>query len=201
MPLSWEFLTPLRIVEILGVLTGLVCVWLYIREKVSAWPLTILSASLFIVLFLDARLYANAGLQVFFIVLALYGWRQWQRGGAEKTGVSVSRITRNVAVLLLLLTATASALFTFVLGSATNAAEPLWDSLATTMSLAAQWMLARKILENWLVWIAADIIFAVVYVQSALYVTAGLYAVYLVMATAGFLTWRRSLGNPDVSAR
>ncbi len=191
----WELLTPLRIVEILGVLTGLVCVWLYIREKVSAWPITIISASLFVVLFLDARLYANVGLQVFFIVLAVYGWHQWQRGGIEKTGVSVSRITGRVAVLLLLLTAAASALFAAVLGSATNAAEPLWDSLATAMSLAAQWMLAKKILENWLVWIAADIIFVAVYVQSALYVTAGLYIVYLVMATAGFLAWRRSLGN------
>lgn len=191
-----ELFTPLRIIEILGVLTGLVCVWLYIREKVLAWPITIISASLFIILFLDARLYANVGLQVFFIVLAVYGWHQWQRGGTEKAGVSVSRISGIVAVLLLLLTAAASAVLALVLGSVTNAAEPLWDSLATAMSLAAQWMLARKILENWLVWIAADIIFVAVYVQSALYVTAGLYVVYLVMATTGFLTWRRSLCSP-----
>lgn len=190
-----ELLTPLGIVEILGVLSGLVCVWLYIREKVSAWPITIISASLFVVLFLHARLYANVGLQGFFIVLAVYGWRQWQSGGAEKTGVPVSRITGGAALLLLLITAAASALLTTVLDSATNAAEPLWDSLATAMSLAAQWMLAKKILENWLVWIAADIIFVYVYVQSALYVTAGLYIVYLVMATTGFLAWRRSLGN------
>ncbi len=187
--------------EIVAVATGFVCVWLYVRQVVWSWPATILSAALFFLVFYEARLYANMGLQLMFIGVAVYGWNQWLRGGETGTGVVVHKVTRAHAILLGTVTAIASAVLFFVLRSATDASQPLWDSIATALSLTGQWMLARKILENWLVWIVADLIFIGTYVEAELYPTAALYAAFLVLAVMGYFSWRRTLahGRPIAS--
>ena len=177
-------------VEILAVATGFLCVLLYIRQNVWSWPITIVSAALFFALFFEARLYANMGLQLVFAGVAVYGWHQWLRGGAEGKGVTVRRTSGHEAVALVALTAGATLGLFFVLRSFTDASVPMWDSGATALSLAAQWMLARKMLENWLVWIVADLIFVAIYLTAGLYLTAALYGAYLGLAVKGYLTWR-----------
>ena len=188
-----DFLAQLNYVEVFGVITGFLCVWLYIRQNVWSWPVAIVSAALFIVVFMQAQLYAATGLQGIYIVLAVYGWYQWLYGGAQHSGVRVSRVTGTTAVVLLVLVTAGTVLLAFALAAYTNAALPLWDSLATVMSLAAQWMLAKKILENWLVWIVADALFVGIYLFQDLYLTAGLYVVYLGLAVSGFIAWRKSM--------
>ncbi len=178
-------------IEILAVATGFLCVWLYIRQAAWSWPVTIVSAALFFALFLEARLYANMGLQAVFIAVAFYGWHQWLRGGSGGKGVTVRHVTRTEAAVLGALTVAAGLILYFVLCTYTDAATPLWDSTATALSLTGQWMLARKMLENWLVWIAADIIFIAIYLGTGLYLTAALYAAYLGLAVAGYVTWRK----------
>ena len=194
-----DFLEQLNYVEVFGVITGFLCVWLYIRQNVWSWPVAIVSAALFIVVFMQAQLYAATGLQGIYIILAVYGWYQWLYGGAQHSGVHVSRVTGATAIVLLILVAAGTVLLAFPLAAYTNAALPLWDSLATVMSLAAQWMLAKKILENWLVWIAADAFFVGIYLYQDLYLTAGLYVVYLGLAVSGFIAWRKSMRADEVA--
>ncbi len=179
-----------NVVEALAVATGFLCVWLYIRQIVWSWPVTIVSAALFFALFLEARLYANMGLQLVFVGVAVYGWHQWLRGGAEGKGVTVRRTPGKEAAVLAAVTAGAGLCLFLVLRSYTDASVPLWDSIATALSLAGQWMLARKRLENWLVWIAADLIFVAIYLTAGLYLTAALYAAYLGLAVKGYFAWR-----------
>ena len=188
-----DFLARVNYIEVAGVVTGFLCVWLYIRQHVWAWPISIVSAALFIVVFVQAHLYAATGLQGIYIVLAVYGWYQWLYGGSQHSGVRVSRLTGPVAAVLAGLVVAGTGVLAFPLASYTNAALPLWDSLATVMSLAAQWMLAKKILENWLVWIVADALFVGIYLYQDLYLTAALYVAYLGLAVSGLLTWRRSM--------
>ena len=188
-----DFLAQLNYVEVLGVVTALVCVWLYTRQNVWSWPLTIVSAGLYMVVFFQARLYADVGLQGVYIVVAVYGWYEWLFGGPQRSALPVSRLARTTALVLLGLVAAGTALLAVPLATFTNASLPFWDSLTTAMSLVGQWMLARKILESWLVWIVADTIYVGIFVYKALYLTAGLYIVFLILAVLGFIEWRKSL--------
>ncbi len=191
-----DFLAQLNYVEVFGVVTALVCVWLYTRQNVWSWPLTIVSAGLYMIVFFQARLYADVGLQGVYIVVAVYGWYEWLFGGPQHSVLPVSRLTRTMALVLLGLVAAGTGVLAVSLATYTNASLPFWDSLTTAMSLVGQWMLARKILESWLVWIVADTIYIGIFIYKALYLTAGLYAVFLALAVSGFIEWRKSIQNP-----
>ena len=193
-----EFLSQLNYIEVFGVITALGCVWLYTRQNVWSWPLTIISAGLYAVVFFQARLYADVGLQGVYIAVAVYGWYEWLFGGPQQSVLVVSRLGRNVGLVLLGLVIVGTGVMAYPLAAYTNASLPFWDSLTTVMSLVAQWMLAKKILESWLVWIVADTIYVGIFLYKALYLTAGLYVVFLGLAVSGFIAWRKSMRDEGV---
>ncbi|HEX2080072.1 MAG TPA: nicotinamide riboside transporter PnuC [Longimicrobium sp.] len=174
--------------EAAGVVTGAVCVWLVVRENVWNFPVTLANVSLFSVLFFQARLYADAGLQVVYFVLALIGWYLWLRGGEHRSRLRVSRVGRTELTAVLLSGAALTLVLWMTLRHAGGSAS-FFDALTTSISLCAQWLLNRKKVENWHFWIVADIIYIPLYAYKELYLTAGLYAVFLVMATMGLLHW------------
>ncbi|MDB4917818.1 MAG: nicotinamide mononucleotide transporter PnuC [Gemmatimonadetes bacterium] len=180
--------------EWIAAVVGAISVYLSVRQNIWSWPTAIVNVVLYTVVFYDARLYADMGLQVIYAVLSVYGWYEWLYGGANKTELRVSRtgpFTR--AVLAVISLAGAVALGAFLRG-ATDAALPFMDSFLSSTSLAAQWMMTKKKLESWLVWIFVDVLYVGMYVFKHLYVTAGLYAVFLVLAVRGYIDWRRSMG-------
>jgi len=188
-----DILGSVNYVEAVGFVTGVVCVWLYTRENVWSWPIGLLNALLFVVVFFQARLYADAGLYVIYAVLSVYGWYQWLRGGTEQSALEISRVTPRAALVLLGLVVVGVAGLATGLATYTDAALPFWDSLTTAMSLAGQWMLAKKLFENWLVWITVDVIYVGVYIARELYLTAGLHGIYLGLAILGYFAWRNSM--------
>lgn len=180
--------------ELVGVLFGIGSVWLIARESVWGWPTGLVNVGLFVLVFYEARLYADMGLQVFYVALCAYGWYAWLRGGPGHTSLRVRRAPmRHLAVL-----GAAGALAAAGLGIAlhrhTDASLPYVDSATTACSLVAQWMQTRKWLENWLVWIAVDVVYVGMYIYKQLYLTAGLYTIFLGLAVVGLRHWRRSLG-------
>lgn len=179
--------------EIAGVLFGVVAVWLTVRQNVWCWPTGLVNVGLFIVVFWQARLYADMGLQVVYVALCAYGWWSWLHGGEGHGALRVSRAPAR----LLWAVAAGGAVAAFVLGVTlkrhTDASLPFWDSTTTSYSLAAQWLQTRKWIENWTVWIAVDILYVGIYVAKSLYLTAALYAVFLALAVRGHLEWRRDL--------
>ncbi len=189
-----DFLAQLSYVEGVAVVTSFLCVWFYTRQNVWSWPLAIVSAVLYIFVFFQARFYAQMVLQGVYIIISIYGWYQWLYGGAQQGALKVSRVTRATALVLAGIVVVGTGVVAYVLATyTTNAAIPFWDALTTVMSLTAQWMLAKKILENWLVWIVADIIYVGMFVYQGLYLTAILYAGFWVLAILGFLAWRKSM--------
>lgn len=184
--------------EIVGVATGILGVWLTTRQRIWCWPVGIVSVASFIVVFLRARLYGAMALQGVYVALLLYGWYAWTRGGEGHGALSVSRVTRRLGAVLLMLGAAASMLGGAWLRSRTDEALPWVDALTTSFSLVAQWMQARKLLENWLVWMAVDVLYVGMSLSQGLNLTAGLYAVYIGLAVLGFRDWRRSM--PAVSS-
>jgi len=183
--------------ESAAVLFGIVSVYLSVRENIWSWPTAIVNVTLYIFVFYQARLYADMSLQVVYIGISLYGWYEWLHGGRGKSRLEVSRGTRRLSLLLAGIGVVAAAILGTLLARSTNAALPYLDSTTTTTSLIAQWMMARKILENWLVWIAVDVVYIGMFVYKSLILTAGLYAVFLVLSLTGYFQWKRSLHSPQ----
>lgn len=177
--------------ELVAAVSGLLAVWLIVRQDMRAWPFGILTGTLYIVIFAQARLYAGALLQVFYVGLQAYGWYSWRRGLGDGRRLPVSRASARLLALLVVLGAAGTAALGTAL-SRTDQALPYWDSFITAFSLVAQWMVARKLLENWVVWFVVDGIAVGVYVKMGLPFTAVLYAAYLWLAVAGWREWRAS---------
>ena len=183
-------------IEIAAALFGVVAVYLSVRQNVWNWPVGIVNVALYVVVFYRARLYADMGLQVIYIVLALYGWYQWLYGGPGRTTLPVARASpRQLFFATAVGTAGAWAIGA-LLARYTNASLPHLDAALTSASLVAQWMATRKLLENWLLWIAADVVYIGMFIYKRLYPTAALYFVFTALAIWGYEQWKRTLRAP-----
>ena len=183
--------------EIFAVVFGIVSVYLSTREHIWSWPTALVNVSLYFIVFLEAKLYADMGLQVVYFALSLYGWYEWLYGGEQRTELHVSRITRSLGVRLAVIGVGSAVLLGTLLARFTDAALPYLDSLTTSTSLVAQWMMTRKILENWAVWVAVDVVYIGMFISKQLYLTAGLYAVFFVLAVMGFRQWKKSFTDRE----
>ena len=179
--------------ELIAAVVGAVSVYLSVRQNIWSWPTAIVNVVLYTLVFYDAKLYADMGLQVIYAVLSLYGWYEWLHGGENKTELHVSRTGPRLGVVLAIIGLAGAGILGVVLRGATDAALPFMDSFLSSTSLVAQWMMTKKKLENWLVWIAVDMLYVGMFIFKHLYLTAGLYAVFLVLAVRGYIDWRRSL--------
>ena len=179
--------------EAAGVLFGLIGVVLTVRQSIWCWPAGLANVTLFMVVFFHAHLYGSMGLQAVYFGLSVYGWRQWLRGGAGSGRLAVSRTPRRWALGLAAAAIVAAAATGQILSVHTDAALPRLDAALTACSLVAQWMTTRKWIETWLVWIAVDAVYVGMYASQQLHVTAVLYAVFLVLAVAGWREWRQSM--------
>jgi nicotinamide mononucleotide transporter len=179
---------PLPWTEVLGFITGGVCVWLVVREQVWNWPVGLANNIFFFVLFMRSRLYADSGLQLIYFCLGTWGWSHWLFGGVHRTELRITRATR-AEWLVLALTVPSGAYVLRAALLAINGAAPLLDALTTALSLAAQYLLCQKRLENWLFWIAADLIYIPLYLSRDLTLTATLYTVFLTMCCIGLRGW------------
>jgi len=168
-------------------------VLLTVRQNPWCWPLGIVNVALFAVVFTRSQLYADAGLQIVYLVLCAYGWWQWTHGGPGGGTLAVARTPPRIAARLAAVAAAFALALGTLLARATDASFPFLDSALAAGSLAAQWLQARKWLENWWVWIVVDVIYVGLYLAKGLAATALLYAMFTALAISGLLSWRRAL--------
>lgn len=193
-PVSWA--------ELLGFVTGAVCVWLVARQHIANWPIGIANNVFFLLLFGAAGLYADAWLQVVYIALALYGWWQWlfggQRPGAvvRRGALGVSRTSVREWAVLAAAGVVGTAALTALLARETDSTVPFWDAVTTVLSLLATYGQCRKRLESWWLWIAADVIYIPLYAYKELWLTASLYSVFMALCVVGLLSWRADVRRP-----
>ena len=148
---------------------------------------------LYAVVFYEAKLYADMGLQVVYAALSVYGWYEWLHGGENRTELHVTRTGPRLGALLALIAVAGSVLLGMLLHRAADAALPFMDTALSSTSLVAQWMMTRKKLENWLVWSAVDVLYVGMFIYKGLYLTSALYAVFLALAVRGYVEWRRTM--------
>lgn len=195
-PISW--------VELIGVVTGMWCVWLTAKEKISCWPVGIINIVFFFILFYQVQLYSDMVLQIFFLVTSFYGWYAWSKPPVElennqyELKVSILTMKQWMAILTMII------IFTYALYSvALNihitcpelfprpAAAPFRDALCTVMSIFAQLLLTRKKIEAWILWILVDVISCVYYFESGVILVGIEYVIFTFIATKGLLGWRK----------
>ncbi len=175
--------------EAAAVALGVAYLLLAVRESLWCWYAAFASTSIFLVLFWNVNLLMESALQVYYLVMAVYGWWQWQHGSGAHAELGISRWgTRQhlVAIVAVLLVSVASG---SLLQQFTGAAMPYLDSFTTWGSILTTWMVARKVLENWLYWLVIDSVSIYLYLDRELYLTALLFAVYLVIVVFGYRKW------------
>jgi nicotinamide mononucleotide transporter len=179
-------------VEILGFITGALCVWLLARENIWNWPIGIANNIFYIVVFVKSGLFGDAGLQVVYIVLGVYGWWEWLHPDNNRPERPVTRTSAREWLGLTIATILAALLLRAFLARYTQSTVPSWDGFTTALSLAAMWGQCRKLLESWWLWIAVNTIYIPLYLYKGLGVTAVLYLIYSVLCVAGLRAWKRA---------
>jgi nicotinamide mononucleotide transporter len=189
-------LLPFDWLEAFGFISGAWGVWLQVRENVWNWPIQLISSALYVVVFLNARLFSDASLNVLYVVLYLLGWYWWLRGGENRSELHIARVTQRMTLLLAGLTVVATAAWTIFLTSIADSA-PFLDAFTTVVSLVALFLTARKIFESWHLWIFVNLVYIGLYFYKSLLLTAVLYAIFAGLSVAGLVNWRRLLRRQE----
>jgi nicotinamide mononucleotide transporter len=177
--------------EAIGALLGLAYLLLAVRRSLLCWLCAFISTAIYLVLFARAALYMQSLLQVFYLVMAVVGFLDWKNGRTEATGVLIRTWTLRQHALAALAVAAATILNGWFLASQTDAAAPYLDSFVTWGSVITTWMVARRVLENWLYWIVVDGVAAYLYFSQGLLATTALFVIYLGIVVRGYFVWQR----------
>lgn len=185
-------------VELLGAILGLLYIFFSIRQHILTWLTGLFTSLLYIVVFFQSGFYADMGLQVYYVIISIYGWYFWLKGGkknsnAQEEQVPVRKSPKKVLIYSLLATVAIYAGLLFILLNFTDSSVPYMDSLTTALSITATWMLAKKYIEHWLIWIFVDLFSAGLYIYKELWPTVILFTVYTFMAVLGYREWKKDL--------
>lgn len=181
-------------IEIVGAILSLIYLYLSIKQKISLWIFGFLSSALYIVVFFQTKFYADMSLQFYYLVISVYGWFNWKYGKPD-TGqeLPATKITKRLILQLGASSILIYIIYYLVLAKFTDSTIPKADSLVGMLSVIGTWMLARKLIENWLVWIVADGIATGLFFYKGLYPTAVLFIIYTIMAIVGYWQWKKAL--------
>lgn len=190
-------------IELIAAALGLLAISLQIRQNVWYWLVSIIMVSMYIYVYIQSKLYADMSLQVYYLVVSFYGWYYWLHGGKQKDKQkSEAPVRKSPVKLKLILLSISIVLFFFIawiLINFTDSDVPWWDSFTTSLSFVATWMLAKKYIENWLIWIVVDATSVGIYIYKGLYPTTILFAVLTVLAFVGYFAWLKDMKKESAS--
>ncbi len=180
-------------------IAGLINVYLAARANIWNWLFGIITVTLYMLIFYQVKLYADMSLQFIFLILQFYGCYQWLYGGKNHAELDVQRASYSIYLFALSLTLILFAFIAFILHTYTDSTTVIIDAITTAMSLVAQWMMSKKWVENWWLWILVDVISIKMYLFKLLYLTSGLYAVFFIICCMGYMTWRKQLMSSELN--
>lgn len=194
-------------IEIIGVIVGLLYLWFEYKASIYLWITSIIMPVVYIFVFYNAGLYADFGINVYYLLIAVYGWIKWKYGTAMRVrihkkegGVNendrslelpISKVPYRQIILLILVFIISFLVIVWILKNFTNSDVPWCDSFTTAMSIIGMWMLAQKYIEQWFVWIVVDVVSVALYIYKDLYPTASLYGLYAIIAIFGYIKWKK----------
>ncbi|MDA3822035.1 MAG: nicotinamide riboside transporter PnuC [Bacteroidales bacterium] len=179
--------------ELAGVLLSIFYLVLSIKQNIWLWPIGIVSSLLYILVFFNTKFYADMGLNGYYFFISIYGWINWTQSINKGSTLSVSNVGKLRAIVLFLIAIALFLILGYILSHFTDSPIPYWDALTTSGSIIATWMLTKKIIQHWIIWIFVDLISMGLYIYRGLYPTTVLFFIYTAMAVLGYLQWKRSL--------
>ena len=182
--------------ELLGIIFSFIYLYFSIKQKIWLWPLGLISSAIYTYIFLKSGLYADMGLQIYYVIISVYGWYYWFNNKTPKLNnkkLEIKYLDKKTAGLLLLITIILFIIISQILLYFTDSEIPYWDAFTTAAGITATWMLAKKYIEHWLIWVVVDLISSALYFYKNLNLTVILYIVYTVMAVIGYMQWKKSI--------
>lgn len=199
----WEFLSEhfnliadlkdSSYIELSAVTALVIYVYFATRQKLATWFFGLIGVSLFFIINYKAQLYAQLPLGALYFLMNFYGWYEWKFGGKNRSFLPVSRTSFNIWMVLLILGSLGTLLIGYILMEFSDSDVPFWDGGTTAFSFVGTWMLARKKLENWVLWFFVDSIYIGLYLYKSLALSALLYFIYVIFSVVGFIKWYRSM--------
>jgi nicotinamide mononucleotide transporter len=201
-------------IEVFGAITGIIYVFLEIRQTIWLWPVGIITSAVYIWVFFTSKIYADMSLQVYYLIISVLGWYWWvmgtgqgsegeigiegegergSRGDSVERELQVTRLKFRTGMVLAAVFVILYVAMWFVLTRLTDSPVPVRDAFITSLSVIATWMLARKIYEHWYLWIVVNFVSAVLFLTRGLYPTVILYVVYGIMSFAGLIAWKKTI--------
>jgi nicotinamide mononucleotide transporter len=193
-----SLLASLSIWEGCAVILATAYLLLAVRENILCWYCALLSTAIFTFLFWDVSLLMESALNVYYMMMAVYGWYQWKYGGNKKSRLTIRRLTIKQNGLIIIFILIMSLLSGYFLDEHTHAVWPYIDSFTTWASVITTFMVAKKILENWLYWLVIDSISIPLYIDRGLHLTAILFMMYIVIVIFGFISWRKRFTQQEL---
>jgi nicotinamide mononucleotide transporter len=186
----------LSTLEIFAAILGAISVWLTGKQNILCWPIGIVMVSIYAYIFYGTKLYSDMLLQVYFFVMQIVGWIAWTRKKTpDSATIKVSQLNSNQRIIWISIILILGLLLGKIMAMKTDATFPYFDAMLAVMSIVAQWLMTIKKIENWILWIVADLCYIFLYFYKQLYPTSILYFVFLGIAIIAFLEWRRSMQN------
>jgi len=182
-------------IELLGAILGILYVVFSIRQNILTWPTGLITSVLYIVVFFKSGLYATMGLQVYYVFISIYGWYFWLKGKNTdyKSQLPVQIVKRKLWIKIAAISILIYATIFFILIKYSDSEVPYLDSLTTSLSIVATWMLAKKYIEQWIIWIFVDLVSSGLYIYKHLWPTVVLFIIYTIMAFWGYIEWKKDL--------
>jgi nicotinamide mononucleotide transporter len=186
-------------IEIVGAILSLIYLYLSIKQRVSLWFYGIISSLFYILVFFQSKLYADMSLQFYYVIISIYGWINWKKGNTESgEELPATRITKKYILISIIATGIIYFIYYIILAKFTDSTIPKSDAFVGALSIIGTWMLAKKFIENWLVWFATDALCVGLYIYKGLYPTVILFIIYTVMAAVGYWQWKKTITQQTI---
>ncbi len=191
----WEILyqniLDTTLLEIIAVIFGIASVWFSKKVNILVYPTGIISVLIYVYICFFAKLYADMGINVVYFIMSIYGWYFWTRKTEGKKVVPISYCTKKEHLINLIMFIFFFISLTYILKNHTDSNVPIWDSLTTAIFIVGMWLMAKKKVENWLFWIAADVISIPLYFYKGLVFTSFQFTIFLILAILGYIEWKQ----------
>jgi nicotinamide mononucleotide transporter len=184
-------------IELIGATLGIAYIIFSIKQNIFTWPTGLATSALYIIIFFQAKLYADMSLQFYYVIISIYGWWLWLKGSNPdgSTTIKVTKITKNFATKISIISLMLWFIIYYILSRHTDSLVPVLDSFTTALSISATYLLARKVLEHWILWIIIDLVSVGLYIFKGLWPTTLLFLIYSAMAIIGYRSWLHDLNK------
>lgn len=179
--------------EAIAVFFGLLSVWFAKKENILVFPTGIISVLIYVYICFFAKLYADMGINFFYFVMSVYGWYNWTRKDENRKVIEIAKLKAREWGLTIFAMLVFFGILVYVLKNYTDSNVPIWDSITTSIFLVAMWLMAKKKIENWILWIVGDIISIPLYAYKGLVLSSFQFFVFLILAIAGYIEWRNKI--------